>query len=208
MRKNEDSLVGIRWVAAGFFIIALTIFAIQMVRMFKVWNVAEFGAIFIIFLSWLLVFWGVTQLLHHNKTWKRMWILSVIMLVLAALEGLAAFRNVRSGMMEQAFIDIVVMFLFYLTLLGLFYGYRKMLTEAARRTKEKNPLLARMCMKIWLPGCGIVMITLILIPITGMFPRTVEYAGTFILGGIGFLAQAYMCKLLLDSGRVENEKKQ
>lgn len=199
VRKNEDNLGGVRWITAGFFIIALTIFALQVVRIFKVWNIAEFAAIFAFFLSWLLVLWGATTLLHHNKTWKPVWILSIVMLIVVALEGFVAFRNVRNGMLEQSFIDIVVMFLFYMTLMGLFYAYRRMLFGSAMIVKAKDAVLARKCMRTWLPCCALVMLTLIIIPITGMFTKTVEYVGTLSLGAIGFLAQMYMCKLLLDS---------
>lgn len=211
MKNKENNPTGVRWVVSGVFIIALIILALQMVRIFKVWNIVEFAAIFGTFLSWLLVFWGLTQLMHRDKSLRRMWIVAIAVLVLVVAEGLVAFRNVKGGLLEQSFIDIGVMFLFYLTLLGLFYGYRKMLQWAAIAVKAKDALLARKCMRSWLPCCAIVMITLIFIPITGMFSRPVEYVGTSVLGLIGLLAQAYLCALLMQSygivsGKSEKEK--
>lgn len=199
MKKNQDNLKGVRWVTTGFVVIALIILALQVMRVFKVWNVGEFGTIFVTFLAWLLVFWGATQLMQQGKTWKKMWILSIAMAILVALEGFVAFRNVRGGMLEQSFIDVKVMFIFYLTLLGLFYGHRQMLKWAAMAVKGKDATLARKCMKAWLPACAIVMITLILIPITGMFAKPVEYIGTGVMGIVCFLAQGYMCSLVMQS---------
>lgn len=196
VKETQEGLSGASWVVAGLVIIAVTTLALQVVRIFKVWNVAEFAAIFVFFLSWLLILWGATLLLRQGKSWRKMWILAIIVSMLVVLQGLVAFRNVRNGMLEQSFIDIVVMFLFYLMLLGLFYGYRRMLRGMAFAVKGEDASLARKCMTAWLPCCCTTMVTLILIPITGMFSPLVEYIGTGILGTLGLFAQLYMCMLI------------
>ncbi|MEG0662460.1 MAG: hypothetical protein RR472_04210, partial [Anaerovoracaceae bacterium] len=93
---------------------------------------------------------------------------------------------------------VTVMFAAYLGLLGLFYTYRTLLRGTALLIKREDPVLARGCMRAWKPACGIVILTMILIPISAMMPRIVEYIATGVLACLGLLAQGYMCKLLLD----------
>lgn len=202
MRKSRTTLDGLRMATGGLFLMAVATLALQALRVFKTWMPAELGFIAVNGIGWVLVFLGARRLVKGNYIWKRMPFVAVLAGLCLLGEGLMALRNIRSGMLEQSFVDFTVMFFLYLVLLCLFYTYRLALRNTAEIVKGSDAKLARRCMRSYKPACSIFMVTLIIIPISGIFSSFIEYISTGVVGIIGFLMQVYMCKLLLDGFNV------
>ena len=196
MGKNHVG--GLRVAVVGLVIIALNTLALQAVRMFEVLNFAEFAYIGVMILAWIIIFLGTNSIRKYSPCFRRVNFLSMIMIIIVIIEVFLALRNYKNNMGNQIFIDFSVMFMNYLTILGMFYAYYKLLQGVAFLAKQNQGIkTALKCEKKGIGSFVIIIFCYILIPVSGMFSIYTEYIATSVLGLIALGIQLNLCMLLL-----------
>lgn len=198
MSVRRYKMAGLRAVVAGLVIIALDIFALQAVRMLRTWSLAEFGYLAVLWIGWLIILLGAGSISRYHRAFSKTRIASAAVLAVIIIEALMMYSNVRANLGDQAYIEFGVMLMNYITILGMFYAYYRMLQGVSSLAKKNGGTkLALKCDGRGKKSFAVILICLILIPVTSMFDDHIQYAGTGALGLIMLAAQIRMCVLLL-----------
>lgn|GEM_PF-2550127 len=198
---------GVRISVTGLVFMAVSMAGVYAERMFGVWNMAEFGAIALTFIGWLLVWSGTGDLCRRGAIHKRTAIMALIMAAVTVAQAAMAFRNVHAGLGEQSFIDFSVMLLSYIGLLGMFYVYYRLLTGMAYQVKRNGGhALGLKCERIWKKSFIVIILVMIIMPLAALLPKIIEYCATVILILILLAVQLHMCSILNECRRFFMER--
>lgn len=202
MAKQEKyDLKGLRIIAAAYVVMALTLFGLQLSRVFIVNQWIELGKIGLFGLWWLLILVGCIKLSSLSGEYVKALIASLLGLVFTAGEAFMLWRNLQAGMGETAYTDVYVMFMYVMGMCCLLYTMTKVL-------KAIGPMVERFAIAdedkksynhTWFLVALLVLLSMAVVPICGMFPKTVWFIGTMVAGAIAMFAQWYVAKLLLDT---------
>lgn len=200
MSRDRYRILGLKVAVIGLVIIALDVLCLQAVRMFGTRNMAEFGYFAGLLLAWLLVLLGTLKIRQYHFAFARVMIAAGIMIVVVGVEAIMAYNNVQSNLGNQAYIQFNVMFMNYLTIIGTFYAYYRLLQGASSLAKRNDGTkVALKCDGRGKGSFAIIIMCYILIPISHMFDLYVEYWATGVLGIIALVAQLRLCWFILKS---------
>ncbi|MEA4921936.1 MAG: hypothetical protein VB031_01065 [Eubacteriaceae bacterium] len=198
MKNNRYKLGGLKTAVIGLVVIALDQLALEAVRMFRTWNLAEFGYMGLLLLSWFLILMGTNKIKKYHPAFARTMICAAVMMAVVFIEAMMAYGNINNNMGDQAFISFNVMLMNYITIIGMFYTYYRLLQGAASLARRNgSEKIAVKCDGRGKKSFVIIMICFILIPISGMFDPNIEYAATGVMGLIVLAAQLRLCMLML-----------
>ena len=144
---NYD-LKGLRIIAAAYVVMALTLFGLQLSRVFMTNQYVEYGKIGLSALWWLLIMVGCIKLVNLSGEYVKALIASFFGLVFAGGEAFMLHRNLSAGMGDGAYTDVYVMFMFFMGICCLLYSMTKVL-------KAIGPMVERFALADEAAGMGL-----------------------------------------------------
>ena len=193
-KQTQKRMDGLNSIAAGYYLLAVILFAMQFARIFVVKSSLEYASLAAETVGWLLILWGFNQTKALGTPFFKGFIAGAVGLGATLLEAFVLHRNLARGMEEGAYIDFTVLFFFFLTRVMLVYAFAKILEGAAPwilesgKTKKSEAAYRR----AWLYVAIVLFLSLFLVQLSAMFSRTVWITGVLLSGAAGFLATAYM----------------
>ena len=193
-KQTKKSMDGLNSIAAGYYLLAVILFAMQFARIFVVRSALEYASLAAETVGWLLILWGFNQTKPLGAPFFKGLIAGAVGLGATLAEAFVLHRNLARGMEEGAYIDFTVLFFFFLTRVMLVYAFAKILEGAAPwilesgKTKKSEAAYRR----AWLYVAVILFLSLFLVQLFAMFSRNVWITGVLLSGAAGFLATAYM----------------
>ena len=126
-KQQKYDLKGLRIIAAAYVVMALTLFGLQLSRVFMTNQYVEYGKIGLSALWWLLIMVGCIKLVNLSGEYVKALIASFFGLVFAGGEAFMLHRNLSAGMGDGAYTDVYVMFMFFMGICCLLYSMTKVL---------------------------------------------------------------------------------
>lgn len=176
----------------------LILLLLQLSRLLFTRTVIEMGAIVATGLAWLILLFGFHKMSSKGSEFKRGRAACVFGLLMVAAEAYFVTRDLRAGLAENTFIDVYVLFFWFMSICALLYTFAKALKGMQPIVELTDARLAAKYPRTALLVGTIVVLTLVFMPVMQMLPTVTGYIGTLTLGVVAALAQGYVCKLLLD----------
>jgi hypothetical protein len=201
LSKQGYYLTGLKLISAGIFILALEQAALAVLRAWKYYAFGEFAAQFLVLIGWLFILGGILSAASYRPEFLRVRTAAILCTVCSAAAIALAVYNYRSGMANQTFIEVKVLFLGYLSTIGLVFTYAQLMKGlAALGGKSGQSSYAKTCRYTWKPVVVTVLLIMVLEPAVSVFPQMAEWIGTAALAAVSF---AYQMRIvwLLGSGR-------
>ncbi len=198
MSKSKSGVSSIRIIVYGYIIIIVVQLLLQVSRMLMPKVSFELGAIALMLFAWFVLLLGFHMMSSRGKEFKRGRFASLLGLLATAGEAFYAYRYVKAGMGMATFIDMYVLFFWFISMCVLLYTFSKALKGMQPIVEMTDERLASKYPRTALLVGTIVVLTLVFLPVMQMLPKVTGYVGTLTLGVVMALAQGYVCKLLLD----------
>ncbi len=199
MRRTEKQYKAIPLLAVGLVLIGAMVFLLQISRLSGFRQSIEFGVIFGMILGWAALFAGGLMMRKKSRHYGRVLFISGFSLGALLIQGMLLYQNLKAGMEDQAYMDITVMFLAFITYIFLFYAYAKLYKAKKEIQPSKADRVDKFRIRAWILVAILFAINLIVSPLCPLFPRPVQLIITFGLGGLIFASQ-----LALVFGLVQN----
>lgn len=198
MSKSKSGVSNIRVIVYAYIIMIVVQLLLQVSRMLTPKVSFEMAAIGAMLFAWLLLLLGFQLVSSKGKEFKRGRLAALLGLLLTCAEAYYAFRSVKAGLGTETFIDIYVLFFWFLSICALLYTFAKALKGMQPIVEMIDERLASKYPRTALLVGTIVVLVLVFMPVMRMLPQVTGYIGTLTLGVVMALAQGYVCKLLLD----------
>lgn len=200
-KSSHYEMKGLRFIAAGYFLLAAMLFAMQVCRIFWTSTILEIGSIGVDLVAWILIWRGFRSIKGEDRQFGRAHNVSMIAIVLILLQLAFTIRNVLAGMESGAFIDVSVLFFWFMAVVAMIYTFIKVLQGLGTLMNKVSPNHpdTRKCTRRtgWIVGVILVLV-LLFVQVVALFSPIVQYIGVGVLGLVGLLSQLYVCRLLLN----------
>lgn len=198
MSKSKSGVSSIRIIVYGYIIMIITLLLLQLSRLLFTKTVIEMAAIVVTGLAWLILLFGFHKMSAKGAEFKRGRAACLFGILMVAGEAFFVFKDLRAGLAENTFIDVYVLFFWFMSICALLYTFSKALKGMQPIVELTDARLAAKYPRTALLVGTIVVLTLVFMPVMQMLPKVTGYVGTLILGVVAAMAQGYVCKLLLD----------
>ena len=198
MSRTRSGVSSIRVIVYGYIIMILVQLLLQVSRMLMPEVSFELGAIALMLFAWLVLLLGFHLMSSKGREFKRGRFAALLGVLATAAEAFYAYRYVKAGLGMATFIDMYVLFFWFLSVCILLYTFSKALKGMQPIVEMTDERLASKYPRTALLVGTIVVLVLVFLPVMQMLPKVTGYVGTLTLGVVMALAQGYVCKLLLD----------
>lgn len=197
-RNKRYDLKGLQIAAIAFTIMALSDFAIHVIRMFDKNNIAEFAYIGLTFIAWVMMFAGCRKITEYSVFYQKAYYAVLPGLSAALIWGIVAAFDVQSKMGWQSFITMGAMLMGYISFMCKLYCYTNTLKGSGEIAGgfRRNKLMMS-CFRIWKPGFVILILSLLCVQAAPLFSELIKYIITVTAAIIALVMELLMIRNLL-----------
>lgn len=197
-RNKRYDLKGLQIAAIAFAIMALSDFAIHVIRMFDKNNIAEFAYIGLTFIAWVMMFAGCRKITEYSVFYQKAYYAVLPGLSAALIWGVVAAFDVQSKMGWQSFITMGAMLMGYISFMCKLYCYTNTLKGSGEIAGgfRRNKLMMS-CFSIWKPGFVILILSLLCVQAAPLFSELIKYIITVTAAIIALVMELLMIRNLL-----------
>ena len=197
-RNKRYDLKGLQIAAIAFTIMALSDFAIHVIRMFDKNNIAEFAYIGLTFIAWVMMFAGCRKITEYSVFYQKAYYAVLPGLSAALIWGIVAAFDVQSKMGWQSFITMGAMLMAYVSFMCKLYCYTNTLKGSGEVAGgfRRNKLMMS-CFRIWKPGFVILILSLLCVQAAPLFSELIKYIITVTAAIIALVMELLMIRNLL-----------
>lgn len=198
MSKEKSGVKNVRIIVYGYGIMILVLFLLQVSRLLVTNAKVEIAAIAGTMLGWLVLLAGFHLMSSRGAQFKRGRAACAFGILMVAGQAFYVAKDLKAGLGDSTFIDIFVLFFWFMSICALLYTFAKALKGMQPIVELTDEGLAAKYPRTAILVGTVVVLVLVFMPVMQMLPKVTGYVGTLLLGLAAALAQGYICKLLLD----------
>ncbi len=122
MRRKQKRYKIAPLLIIGLILIAASVFVLQISRLGGFKRPVEMGMVIVMLLSWLMILFGSYSMGKTSHHYRKVGLISILAVIALIVQGVLLYRNLKNALGEDAYMDITVMFLGFVTYIFLFYA--------------------------------------------------------------------------------------
>ncbi|HPR24253.1 MAG TPA: hypothetical protein PLM92_03575 [Bacillota bacterium] len=198
MKKAKQDINGIKWAMAGLIMIAAVNAMLAGFHVYKMIYLVEFAAMLLSLAAWIMIFLASRSLSEVDTEFRNIFFISAICVIVTVFQGLLAAKYYFiDGLGNQAFIDLWVLLMYFITMLGLIFTYRFLLSGCNRLLINVSGGRKTMNWhKVFFRGAILILVCMILMPFALLFPSIVKIILSVMVILLFLAVQGYMCRFI------------